>query len=285
MQTLHVDFHTHTTVSDGVWTTAQLFDFVRDAGIEWFSLTDHDTMAGYPLPADIAARAVSGMEVDSKCNGVTAHLLVYGLRTPEAPLLQRLRRQREERFARMQEMLERLEEHGISIAMTEVEQQAKGASSLGRPHLARALVERGIVTSVQEAFDRYLADDGTAYVSLDRLTSAEVVALAHESGALVSAAHPRRLREPASLDALRADGIDAVEIVHPSADDEARGELSAYAHEHGLLRTGGSDFHMPDNGYQPGITMDRGDVERFLQRVSGSARAFGEAFAHQATKR
>ncbi len=124
-----VDFHTHTTVSDGVWQPHELFAYVRESGIEAFSLTDHDTMDGYPLPADIAPRAVPGMEVDTKCNGVTAHLLVYGIDSLEAPLLQFLRRQRAARRERMADMLEKLDAKGIHLDMSDVEAQAGKAVS------------------------------------------------------------------------------------------------------------------------------------------------------------
>lgn len=262
-----VDFHTHTTVSDGVWSPAELFAFVRERGIEAFSLTDHDTMDAYPLPADIAARAVPGMEVDTKCNGVTAHLLVYGIQSPAAPLLEFLRVQREARRERMAGMLDKLKTKGVEVRMSDVEAQAAGAASLGRPHLARALVALGVVSQVQEAFDKYLADDQEAYVSLDRLDSPRAIELAHASGAIVSVAHPCRLREPASLDVLRAAGIDGVEVLHPSADAQAQSELREYARAHNLLITGGSDFHMPDNGYSPGVELEAEHVQRLFAAV------------------
>lgn len=263
-----VDFHTHTTTSDGVWTTEALFSFVRERGLAAFSLTDHDTMDGYPVPDDLADRTIAGMEVDTKCEGITAHLLVYGLRSPDAPLLQHLRTQRKARAVRMAEMIDRLRASNIIVTMDEVRQEAGSAASLGRPHLARVLVTRGIVANVQEAFDRYLADDREGYVSLDRLTSERAIALAHESGAIVSVAHPCRLKAPASLDALRQAGADAVEVVHPSADAAAQRDLRDYAERYGMLVTGGSDFHAPENGYAPGIELDNASVERFLDVVS-----------------
>ena len=267
-----VDFHTHTTTSDGVWTPDQLFDYMRTNEVEYFSLTDHDTMDAYPLPADLLDRSIPGMEVDTKCNGVTSHLLVYGLRSKDAPLLEFLRKQREARRVRMQEMLERLHGMGINVSMADVEAQATGASSLGRPHLGRALVALGVVSELQEAFDKYLADDQDGYVSLDRLDSAACVDLAHQSGAIVSVAHPCRLKAPASLEALLDAGVDGIEAVHPSADESAQAELRAFARDHGLLVTGGSDFHAPSAGYAPGITtLSADEVARLLEAVGTAA--------------
>jgi 3',5'-nucleoside bisphosphate phosphatase len=262
-----IDFHLHTTISDGVWKPAELFDFIRSNDFSAFSITDHDTMDVYPVPEDLRAKCVPGMEVDTKCEGVTAHLLCYGITAPDAPLLVHLRTQREARKVRMLEMVSELQRRGIAIAIEDVERQAGTAASLGRPHLARALVERGAVATVQEAFDRYIADDRDAYVSLDRLDSPQAIRLAHESGAVVSIAHPARLKAPASLDRLREAGADAVEVVHPTADDAMRTQLVEYARQHGLMVTGGSDFHAPDNGYRPGVQFESLLLDRFLERV------------------
>jgi predicted metal-dependent phosphoesterase TrpH len=262
-----VDFHMHTTVSDGVWPPQQLFDFIRAKDLRVFSITDHDTMDVYPVPDDLAPRCIPGMEVDTKCNDVTAHLLCYGIRSKDAPLLVHLREQREARKLRMQEMVTGLQVQGVNVTMEDVARQAGNASSLGRPHLARALVEIGIVESVQEAFDLYIADDCDAYVALARLDSRDAIALAHESGALVSIAHPARLKAPASIDVLREAGVDAIELVHPTAGDDFKQSIRAYAEQYGLLLTGGSDFHAPAPGYEPGIALDDADLERFLEKI------------------
>jgi predicted metal-dependent phosphoesterase TrpH len=262
-----VDFHMHTTVSDGVWTPARLFEHIRARGMELFSITDHDTMDVYPVPGDMRAACVPGMEVDTKCNGVTAHLLVYGIRSKDAPLLLHLRGQREARKARMQEMVTSLQTQGMAITMNDVERQAGSAASVGRPHLARALVERGIVSTVQEAFDRYISDEGDAYVALARLESRDAIALAHESAAIVSIAHPARFKAPATIDVLREAGADAIEAVHPSADAAFESQIRSYAHKYGLLVTGGSDFHAPAPGYEPGVTLSERDVDRFVEKI------------------
>lgn len=242
-----------------------MFAFLRESAIEAFSITDHDTMDVYPLPQDLATKSIPGMEVDTKCEGATSHLLVYGIRNKNAPLLERLRAQREARRGRMEAIVEKLQRAGVNVTMTDVEAQAGAAQSLGRPHLARALVKLGVVPDVQTAFDRYIADDQDGFVSLDRLESADAIDLAHQSGAIVSVAHPRRLREPRLLEVLRSEGVDGVEVVHPSADEAAERELRDYARTHGLLVTGGSDFHAPTPGYQPGITLDASDVARLLE--------------------
>lgn len=279
-----IDLHLHTTVSDGVWTPAQLLDCIRERGVDFFSITDHDAMAGYPLPFDLGERCVPGMEVDTKCDGQTAHLLVYGIASPDAPLLQRLCAQRIARRERMCAMVERLRLLGVRISMAEVELQAGTAASLGRPHLARALLAIGAVASVQEAFDRYIADDREQFVALERLESREAIVLSHASGAIVSIAHPCRLKSAAMLDTLRAMGADAVEIIHPTTDAAMQRELLDYAQRYDLLGTGGSDFHAPGN-VLPGVELDIERYERlreaFAALISGAE--FDSRFAEERT--
>lgn len=257
----------HTKISDGVWSPDELFAYIRSSKITHFSVTDHDTMEIYPLPADLAARAVRGMEVDTKHRGQTVHILTYGIDDPNSPLLVQLREQRIERRARMEQMVERVRSLGIEITLDDVLACAGDAASLGRPHLARALVNKGIVSTIQEAFDRYLADDGTGYVALDRLDSATAIRLAHESGALAVVAHPCRLRDAATVDELRALGLDGVEAIHPSADPAQQQAWFDYAAQHGILATGGSDFHSPETNPLPGVDLPETNLEQFLSML------------------
>jgi predicted metal-dependent phosphoesterase TrpH len=262
-----IDLHLHTSCSDGVWPKERLFQEIRDRQLELFCVSDHDTVDAYPMPDDLRAKSIAGLEVDSEHDGHTAHILAYGVGSNDTPLLQALIAQRKAREERMQAMLDRLAALDIAVTMDEVRAQAKGAVSLGRPHLARVLLERGIVGSVQEAFDRYLADEGTGFVALRRLTSAQIVALIAESGGISSVAHPLRLRAPHHLDELRKLGADAVEIVHPTADDDARRDLEAYARRHGMLVTGGTDFHAPAAA-PIGILFPDEDVARLRERLA-----------------
>lgn len=262
-----IDLHMHTTCSDGVWPRERLFDEIRARELEVFCVSDHDTLEAYPMPDDLAARAISGLEVDTEHDGHTAHILAYGVRSNETPLMQALIEQRCEREKRMLHMIERLNGLGVAIGIEDVRAQLKGAASLGRPHLARALVERGAVSTVQEAFDRYLADEGTGFVALRRLTSAEIVALIRESGGVSVVAHPKRLRAAHHLDELRAAGVDGVEVVHPTADADFQREMRAFASEHDLLATGGTDFHFPTE-HPIGIDFPARDVERLRERLT-----------------
>lgn len=262
------DLHLHTTKSDGVWTPERLFQEVRDRGLEFFSVTDHDGIDAYPVPEDLRDRCIPGLEVDSHHDGHTVHILAYGIEDRRSPLLECLETQRADRLRRMEDMVARLGAMQIAITIEDVLAQADGARSLGRPHLARALVERGHVASVQEAFDRYIADEGEGYVALERLTSARIISLIHESGGVAVVAHPMRLRDPAHLEDLCELRADGVEVVHPTAGPEERQALRDFATARGLLVTGGTDFHAPVPHGSIGIEFAERELEPLLRRCT-----------------
>ena len=265
------DLHLHTTKSDGVWTPERLFDEIRARDLRYFSVTDHDCIDAYPVPEDLRERCIPGLEVDSHHGGHTVHILAYGIGDPECELLARLRAQRASRIARMHAMIERLNGMAIDVTMADVEAQVTGASSLGRPHLARALVAKGVVGSVQEAFDRYIADEGDGFVALERQTSAEIVEMIHRCGGVAVVAHPMRLRDPAHLEELCEIGADGVEVVHPTADGAAREMLADFAGRRGLLTTGGTDFHAPVPTHGIGVSLDPDGLEALRERIAGRA--------------
>ena len=260
-----VDFHCHTTRSDGVWPPEQLFAAIRSAGLSYFSVTDHDGMGAYPVPADLAPRCIGGMEIDAEHDDHTVHVLGYGI-APESPIVDALTAQRAGREDRARSIVERLQAAGVPLEFAAVAEQA-GNGAIGRPHIARALVACGHVASVQAAFDRYLADEGSAYVALTRMSAAQIIDLVHGSGGIAVAAHPLRLRRKEHLDELVACGLDGVEVVHPTADAAAVRDLLAFTRERGLLATGGSDFHSPEGGHRLGVRLARDTIEAFVAAI------------------
>jgi 3',5'-nucleoside bisphosphate phosphatase len=266
-----IDLQLHTTASDGAWSPQRMFDEIRAKNLELFSLTDHDTIAAYPVPDDLAHLVVPGLEVDTEHDGHTVHLLAYGINDDGCPLLQALKHQRQEREVRMRQIIDRMRGLGVDVTYDDVLAQVKGGSSVGRPHLARALVAKGVVSDVQQAFDVYLADGERGFVKLKRLTSQEIIELIHRSGGICVVAHPRRLREPHHLAEICAFGADGIEVVHPTATPEDERALYAFADERGLVTTGGSDFHSPETHPPIGVRMSEQRVERFLERVAAIA--------------
>ncbi|MDE2482973.1 MAG: PHP domain-containing protein [bacterium] len=266
-----IDLHMHTNRSDGVWSVERLLDEVDARALDLFCISDHDTLAAYPLPRSPKARCIPGLEVDTHHGGHTTHLLAYGIADPESPLLRALGAQRAARAERMAEMVEAMQRQGIAVTMADVEAQVTAGASYGRPHLARALVACGAVSSVQEAFDRYLADDGVSYVPLARLTAREAIALVRDSGGVSVVAHPARLREPGDLLALIELGVDGIEIAHPTADEAYRAAVLALARERELLVTGGTDFHAPVEDRPIGVAFPDAEVERLISTLEARA--------------
>lgn len=267
------DLHLHTTKSDGVWEPELLFQEIRERDLACFSVTDHDCIDAYPVPDDLRERCIPGLEVDTHHAGHTAHILAYGVDDRHSPLLQALSAQREDRRRRMGDMIARLNALGIDVSMDDVQKQANAASSLGRPHLARALVKKGLVETVQEAFDRYIADDGDGYVALERLTSERIVDLIHRSGGVAVVAHPARLRDPKHLEELCELGVDGIEVIHHTADEAMQQTVRAMARRFGLLVTGGTDFHAPVPGRPIGIELTDGEIRLLKQAVASAKTA------------
>lgn len=265
------DLHLHTTKSDGVRSPEELLEEVRRRNLQFFSITDHDCLEAYPVPEDLRERCIPGLEVDSHHGGHTVHMLAYGIEDKRSPLLLALAAQREDRVRRMHGMVERLNVLGIAIHIDEVVAQAAGATSLGRPHLARALVARGQVATVQEAFDLYIADEGNGYVALERLTSRRIIELIHESGGAAVVAHPMRLRDFAHIEELFELGIDGVEVLHPTADADAQSMLRQFASERNLIVTGGSDFHAPVPDRSIGVNLAESEIEAVRKAIGRRA--------------
>ena len=271
MSDLFIDLQMHTTCSDGAWSKEKIFDEIRAKNLDLFCVTDHDSIAAYPVPDDIASRCVPGLEVDTEHDGHTVHLLAYGVTDDASPLLRALKRQRDEREVRMKAIIARMNGLGVGVTYDDVKAQVKGGSSVGRPHLARALLAKGIVTNIQEAFDKYLADGEKGFVKLRRLTSGDIIELIHQSGGICVIAHPKRLRAPEHLEEIYKLGADGVEVVHPTATPEDEQNLYAFADERGIVTTGGSDFHAPETHPPIGVRFAKDRIDRFLERVAAIA--------------
>ena len=271
MKTALVDFHLHTTCSDGAWTSDRLLQNVRDRGLEYFSITDHDTMAAYPVPEDLQPRCIPALEVDTYGFGQTVHVLGYGV-DPRCPLISRLREQQRERRIRAESIIERLNALGIDLTFSQVQELAGKDGSIGRPHIARALVSSGHCTEIQEAFDRFLADGEIAFVPLQRLTTIQACDLIREGGGIAILAHPRRLRDQKVLPDM-CSLFEGLELMHPSADAWYYKQLLDLIDAKSLIATGGTDFHARPNDPTIGVDFPAKRLDRFLERVSTQIRA------------
>lgn len=243
-----IDLHSHTTESDGTYSPAQLVDEAGRTGVRTLGITDHDTFSGFDQALTLARQAglelVCGIELSTKLHGHSVHLLGYFLNPDGLDVfrgwIRDLQASRRERNVRL---VARLRELGLDLTLEEV--QARGGGMTGRPHFAQLLVEKGYASSQQQAFDEYLDESAKGYVTRREPEFAEAVQHIRGAGGIASLAHPVRLREDvtAILPGLTAAGLNAIEVYH-SDHSPAQTELYLQlAARHGLLVTGGSDFH------------------------------------------
>ncbi len=250
---MRIDLHTHSSVSDGTDTPAELVRKARVVGLDVVALTDHDTFDGLDEAAAegerLGIRVVRGMELSCSRRGNSVHVLAYGADPASPGLAAEMARVRDGRLGRLAGVLAKLAELGVPVSEAEVMAQVGDSPSVGRPHIADALIEAGHVRDRQEAFDRFLADGGPAHVHRYTIEVDRGIDLVHEAGGLAVIAHPwGRGREyvlPSSvLQALARDhGLDGIEVDHQDHDFETRQRLRTVAASAGLLATGASDYH------------------------------------------
>ncbi|MGW0285481.1 PHP domain-containing protein [Streptomyces sp. NPDC003236] len=248
---MRIDLHCHSTASDGTDTPAELVRGAAAAGLDVVALTDHDTTRGYAeaiaaLPEGLTL--VTGAELSCRVDGISLHMLAY-LFDPEEPgLLAERELVRDDRVPRARGMVAKLNELGVPVTWEQVERIAAGGS-VGRPHVATALVELGVVPTVGDAFtEEWLADGGRAYVEKHETDPFEAIRLVKGAGGVTVFAHPAAAKRgrtvPESVIAeLAAAGLDGLEVDHMDHDADARVRLRGLADELGLLVTGSSDYH------------------------------------------
>ena len=241
-----IDLHMHTSCSDGRLEPAELLARVREKDLAAFAVTDHDTLEGYRAVRDLLQEGdpelVSGVELSVDCHGDDLHMLAY-LFDPDSPDLNRaLAHFQQERNRRGQRMVEKLVDMGLEISDHDVAETA-GDSAVGRPHIAEAMVRRGLVSGFDEAFRKYIGNDGPAYVAKAKLTPIEAIDLIHRAGGVAIMAHPGINDMTRNIEELAGLNLDGIEVYHYSHDRQQVKQLKAIARQHGLLLSGGSDFH------------------------------------------
>ena len=272
-----IDLHTHSTASDGTTPPDVLVREAREAGLDVLALTDHDTTGGW----DAAAAAlpdgldlVRGAELSCVHDGISLHLLAY-LFDPAEPALAAARQElRDSRTGRAERMARMLEADGTGVTWARVQQLAGG--TVGRPHVAQALVEQGRVATVSEAFaPEWIGTHGRYWVDKTELHVLDAVRLVTAAGGVSVFAHPRAVKRGRTVsDQVVADmaaaGLGGIEVDHVDHDATARVELRALAEELGLLVTGSSDFHGTNKAVSLGAhTTDEAQLERLVAAATG----------------
>lgn len=248
---MRIDLHCHSTASDGTDTPAELVRNAAAAGLDVVALTDHDTTRGYgeaiaALPAGLTL--VTGAELSCRIDGVSMHMLAYLFDPEEPELLAERELVRDDRVPRARAMVARLQDLGVPVTWEQVARIA-GDGSVGRPHVATALVELGVVASVNDAFTTdWLADGGRAHVAKHETDPFEAIRLVKEAGGVTVFAHPGASKRghtvpESAIAEMAAAGLDGIEVDHMDHDEDTRVRLRGLAADLGLLVTGSSDYH------------------------------------------
>lgn len=245
------DLHTHSHVSDGTLSPADLVAAAREAGLDGIALTDHDHIGGIALAravgTSLGVEVVAGVELSAEdADAGELHLLGYFVDPEDGAFQARLEGLREMRARRGAAMVERLAAAGLDIRLAEVEREVGPGAALGRPHVARVLMAKGHATSIQDAFDRWLGEGKPGYVPKERLTPEEAIGMVHAAGGVAVLAHAVTVdaaeREGLVRRLARA-GLDGLEVAHSKHGEAERRTFAAWARELDLVATGGSDFH------------------------------------------
>lgn len=291
----YVDLHCHSTASDGTFAPAAVVQLAKERNLSALALTDHDTVNGVAEAAAAAAAAgiefLPGIEISAEYpHPGTMHLLGYGI-DPASPVLRSLTDTllggRDDRNPRI---IAKLQSLNVAITMDEVEAEAKVEKAepggepakkkpIGRPHIAAILLRKGYVSSIKQAFDKYLAPGGLAYFDKERLAPHVALQMIHDSGGVAVLAHPVQLRytNDAQLETVVKDlvdhGLAGLETIHSDHDDQLVEQYTAIAKRYGLVTTGGSDFHGTnkkdiDLGTARGRRVPREFFDRLRERVA-----------------
>jgi predicted metal-dependent phosphoesterase TrpH len=248
---VRIDLHCHSTASDGTDTPAELVRNAAAAGLDVVALTDHDTTRGHAeaiaaLPAGLTL--VTGAELSCRIDGISMHMLAYLFDPEEPALLAERELVRDDRVPRARAMVARIQELGVPVTWEQVARIA-GDGSVGRPHVATALVELGVVPTVSDAFTPdWLADGGRAFVEKHETDPFEAIRLIKGAGGVAVFAHPAaskrgRTVPESAIAKMAAAGLDGLEVDHMDHDPDTRVRLRGLAGELGLLATGSSDYH------------------------------------------
>lgn len=248
---IEADLHTHTTASDGTQSPAANVQMAFDAGLGAIAITDHDTVSGVAEALlaghELGIEVIPGVEISTVANGQDIHVLGYYMDIHNEQFLQRLASLRETRDTRNNMIIERLQQLGLDITMAEVLWEVENIKSkgdtVGRPHIAAVLLNKGYVSSISEAFDRYLGTGAAAYANPPRIEPATAIGWIQEAGGKAILAHPGIYHDDALVEAIVHQGLDGIEVYHSDHTPEDEAKYLSLAQRSGLLITAGSDFH------------------------------------------
>ncbi len=249
---MKIDLHTHSTYSDGTDKPSELINKALAAGISIIGLTDHDSVSGWQEATKALRSGISlvpGAEISCQTtDGISVHILGLLFDANNTELMNTLEKTRENRHGRMEKIIARINEAGIDITMNDVLEQLSDGATLGRPHLADALVKKGVVTSRDEAFTQMLHNNSKYYVSHYSPTPEAAIALIKAAGGVSVIAHPMASHRGRTISletfgSLIDSGLDGIEVDHRDHSPDEKKQLISLASESNLVMTGASDYH------------------------------------------
>lgn len=248
----YIDLHAHSDCSDGVDTPEELVSKARAAGLCALAITDHDAVDGVERARRISPHdleIVPGVELSAREGDSDVHVLGYLFDPASRELLSYLETFRSHRLSRAKVIVQKLNDLGMALELESVIAHARdGKTSIGRPHIARALVESGHADSIQDAFTRYIGNHGPAYEPKVFFAVEDAIQIIHRAGGVAVLAHPGSLRRDELIPGFIASGLDGLEAIHPDHTETVRRYYGQLASKHGLVTTGGSDYHGPRPG-------------------------------------
>ncbi|MBI2336219.1 MAG: PHP domain-containing protein [Deltaproteobacteria bacterium] len=253
-----IDLHMHSTYSDGTLPPEAIVKIAKKNGVKVMSLTDHDTVAGiaetFAAAQHAGIQVIPGIELSVHVDDEEVHVLGYSFDWQNIEFQKFLIELKNDRRRRMQQMLLNLQAIGISLTEEDIQQQMTDDTSPGRPHVARALVAKGVIKNVQTAFDQLLKKGKPGYAKRQSVSAEKIIQWIHALGGTTSVAHPGLIKQSSTLQKIITLGVDALEVYHPDHPSKTRRQLARMANQHGIGVTLGCDYHGTGfhNSVEPG---------------------------------
>jgi predicted metal-dependent phosphoesterase TrpH len=271
-----VDLHVHTSVSDGKYTPQEIVRKAAAIGLKYLAICDHDTVDGVAAAIEAAKNypsltVIPGVEMSTLAVGSEVHMLGYFIDYNDPTFKKLLSELSDSRIGRAQAMVDKLREMGIDIEWSRVQELA-GDGTIGRPHIANAMLEKGYVSTFKEAFDKYIAQGGPAYVERSKITPAEAVGIIRKAKGLAVLAHPFTVNEPEKLIAeLKEAGLVGMEVYYDNYSPDERKTLAKLAVKYELVAAGGSDYHGIDEAVETLLGESETPIEAVEQLMALAA--------------
>jgi predicted metal-dependent phosphoesterase TrpH len=271
------DLHVHTSVSDGKYTPEEIVKKAASRGLKYLAICDHDTVDGVAAAIEAAKKypgltIIPGVEMSTLAVGSEVHMLGYFIDYHNPAFRKLLAELSDSRIGRAQAMVAKLNEMGINVEWSRVQELA-GDGTIGRPHIANAMLEKGYVSTFKEAFDKYIAQGGPAYVERSKITPAEAVGIIRKAGGLPVLAHPFTVNEPEALiKELKEAGLAGIEVYYNNYSPDERKTLAKLAAKYELIAAGGSDYHGIDEAVETLIGESETPIEAVEALIALSAK-------------